>query len=406
MITKSTPNHSFTLLGKWGTDSSQRNTYKYYSGSSSISYDQGPRHTSDGLPYWKNCDHVKTNWLHPGWSLGFGQNRWNEAFAIPLYGPASWLNFHLPTSGQEELVSQPSIKEAAQGLMSDIEAGVPSSFLLFEDVAGGLISSSALAYNISALFANLVNLFGPKRSFRNVWQSLRMLSCADLGFKFGIKATTHDIGTCCTAVSNYTDWVRRNKALNSKPAATYAGTSTSKQTSRFVEEVRQYSSGWPTSAIPGTTAIVRTRQKQIQLKQVLHIQYPGNYFSRANYAIKSLGLDQPMSTIWAIIPMSFVVDYFVGVQSLATSVDQWLNTGDLGIREFGSAWLIQHELKLATADVLKYGNDRSAKSSTASIESSSFSRHPFGGSLFGYVRPSGFNIRRGVTCAELALQRR
>lgn len=150
---------------------------------------------------------------------------------------------------------------------------------------------------------------------------------------------------------------------------------------------------------------MRTRQKQIQLKQVLHIQYPENYFSRANYAIKSLGLDQPMSTIWAIIPMSFVVDYFIGVQSLATSVDQWLNTGDLGIREFGSAWLIQHELKRATADVLTYDHDGSAKSSTASIESSSFSRHPFGGSLFGYVSPKGFDIRRGVTCAELALQR-
>jgi hypothetical protein len=55
------------------------------------------------------------------------------------------------------------------------------------------------------------------------------------------------------------------------------------------------------------------------------VHYPMEYLTMKHYLEGRFGLNKPLTTLWAIVPLSFVVDYLFNVQDALTYVDNKLN---------------------------------------------------------------------------------
>lgn len=119
---------------------------------------------------------------------------------------------------------------------------------------------------------------------------------------------------------------------------------TTRNANRATEQLRPpewsgYSTWGQCYATPIKCSKETINEKSITIFGEYNVHYPQSFWSRSNYYISRLGLDRPMSTIWAIIPMSFVLDYFVSVQTLMDELDNELNRSLVSVIALGPQWM-------------------------------------------------------------------
>ena len=335
---KATPAHTIQCTSSWGGQ--LRESRNCYQGATYIEYEDGSRINSDGSPHWKRCTHVmkehydfmpytwtsyradgsfaESGSFHPLFCNG--SDLWNE-----LYG--SWYGCTAPTLNKSEV---------ARGFMNEVYGEVKTGFLSLEDVAG-LVGGKSIFKSARSAVESLINIVGPRRSFR---QAAKDLAGLDLGRKFSVNATFNDVVKALDFNNTFESY--RQKLRNRQDIwRLYKYSATQRVSTPTISRP----ASWPGHATWGqcynTSAytIGCTGLAQSTLYGWYKVHYPKKYFSRTNYSLKYYGLDKPLSTIWAIVPMSFVVDYFVSVQTILDELDHELNRSEVNVAQIGSNWV-------------------------------------------------------------------
>lgn len=345
---KTTPAQQIQCYSSW--DGSVQRCTTVNQGGSFIEYDDGSRINSDGSPHWKHCFH-KVDGLYSFTPYTYQTYRSDGSLAESgSFHPAScnalmyWLDYQYNQCDTPTL----NFSELARDFTNEIYGEVKTGFLSLEDVAG-LIGGKSIFKSARSAVESLINIVGPRRSFK---QAAKDLAGLDLGRKFSVNATFNDVVKALDFNSTFESY-RRKLADRQDTWRLYKRSVTDK-TSTAPRTVVPWWSGFATYGQcynTSTYEVSCTAEAQLSFFGWYKVHYPKKYFSRINYSTKYYGLDKPLSTIWAIIPMSFVVDYFISVQTILDELDHELNRSEVSVAQIGDNWACQRVRRSSVASM-------------------------------------------------------
>lgn len=335
------------------TASGTSTTYSDY-GTSTITYEAGPRFLN-GHPNWKGCTHIKTQgWIDVG---HMNAQQYNVApsgatmdLSIHNIPIGRWSTFGLTSSwASVGYPTPPSWGDVFDEVYADM-AGRGNDYLLsLEDLAGlfsGKTLWSAIRGTASAIdrlgkgirmTKRLARQFGYKKSLWATWTSAKDVVCEllglRLGYRFGFKTALNDIVDAVDFAGDCGKYIRKIAYRNGREDVTFSKLKTARASS--VSSVNGAMALAP-SEFRGALSNIRNMEYEyfdrvteayVSRRGVVagQVRYPVNYQTVRHYYESAFGLDKPLTTLWAIVPMSFVVDYLVNVQDMLTHVDNALN---------------------------------------------------------------------------------
>lgn len=423
MTTKSSAAIAKKLYNNWtvvtqlppATRTASNFIYSSLMGGFSLTYDRGPKHNADGSPFWKNCDHIKDSDTtyspyvfsvsHPSLQCWGSLNGYANTL---LCGSGSYLVKMLPYQ------ALPSIATTYNDHLNEIYGQVKPCMLGIENLAG-LFSGKSLyrsaEVGIRALLRTVVN--GNKTSFKDAVKAFMGL---DLAIQFSVKATISDIEQ---SLSLFEGWTNHIKKLRERQGSGVLMYKTSKSNQDSDEQLHTW--GWsnggelPQYAMPQSLQFEETRKASstTTLFTRAKVRYSEDTLSVINYMQGALGLNRPLSSIWAIIPLSFLLDYVVSIQTLCDELDSQLNR-DTAVQSMllvDQTWVTQVTKSTSTCTLPKgvcgyspyWGShEQVVVERTRSV----FSRHPLSlGSVYsGWSAVGQVTPRKAATVAEIAFQ--
>lgn len=385
IITKTEPiHHEMTVFsGKThyhypngsGWDQSWTDAFNTTYPAESISYERGPK-------YIRVDGHVKCNWkqcVHTGKVKPFPAvegYQHNFKAANPVGGlsyestmsnfrPAQWSDFTYPSPPPPEPID---LTDLANRMWTDLAGRCNEGLLTMEDLAG-LISGKSLWSGIRGIAQavsdmgravskakRLKRAFGAKASLYDCWtkskELVRQIVGGHLAYRFSFKTTLNDICQGFELANQFQAAVNKLQMRNSSNYLMYSKDWQSSKEAKLVyasDDARRhlfYAGRNPKSLfmpptgfdIPPVTCSTFTEQRA-RVYASAKVRYPAEYLTLKHYVQNWAGLDKPLTTIWAIVPLSFVVDYLLNVQDTLTYVDNKLN--DYGIYvDIRDAWCL------------------------------------------------------------------
>lgn len=372
--TKTTSAHQVYSVASLVANGDQANSrvedaYQYPVGESRITYERGPQRLNMAgkvVNHWKACRHTKAlssqgvecNFRHEIWnnSLHFAQTY--AAYTVPV---VRWSSFGL-YSNFARLPAPVVVDELMHEVYADIAGHARDSLLLLEDFAGFFSGKSlwkgirgvanateGVARSISTA-RKLGRAFGWKNSLYNMWlsskEAVRQVIGLRLGYRFSFKTTLNDIAQAVDFGYGFGQYLQQMQRRNTGRVLRYEKTDQNTNTvtevlspsqvmaKMFASAPRMHYKQWfyqPVNApasfygeLPGGI-IQRRAGYKAKAWAYASVRYPMEYLTMKHYLEGRFGLDKPLTTLWAIVPLSFVVDYLFNVQDALTYLDNKLN---------------------------------------------------------------------------------
>lgn len=411
-IIKSTPAHTVQNHWSYQIESSNSSSvrrqgyFSNYPGGQTIEYERGPKYIDIGgarCSNWKQCEHVQEDYW-TGHQSSFSISKQGIGAWPGWYQNASIFNVDVPASTSIFDMSVPYItmppddsESIWDTVFSDIAGRTKEYLLSLEDLAGLFggksmwtsIRSVGSAFNMLAKSIGhckkLGRAFGYKRSLYDMWlsskETVRQIVGLRLGYRFSFKTTLNDISEAIGFSADFSRFAQNIIKRNSSEFLKYSKRSSQENVdsiqvisannlygnlmNRVNAEFRSVM--FPNlrylknpSDLPNAT-IKKYARRETECFVKARVRYPSDYAGLAHYYQGKYGLDKPLTTLWAIVPLSFVVDYLFNVQDALTFVDNKLNDY-LVSTTIGSAWMCQTLLRAAQltipATILRFAQER------------------------------------------------
>lgn len=343
-----------------------------------ITYDEGPRiiHQPYAHPNWKRCMHQQASPAHAAFSCsnastvsffpGVTDSSEMRTAGLNVFD-GSWVFPSIPAMPTLDL------KDLAERMYADMAGRVDSYFLSLEDLAGffsgnSLFKAIRYAGSTTSIFAKSVRdlrrlqrAFGSRASLYNMWLSskelVRAICGLDLASRFSFKATLDDI---CQLASLITDASTRLASLrlrNDREVMRYTKTAQAADTNetvvsgsaikdRITEIFRKrfdYSPNPPQSAPANMFhdgRLIARSEARANVFSWARVHYPKQYLTMGRMLQDGLGLSKPLTTLWAIVPCSFLIDYILRVEERLTRLDNMLN--EVGVYvDIKDSWVVE-----------------------------------------------------------------
>jgi hypothetical protein len=316
--------------------------------------------------HWKTCEHLKASdrdgmyydFRKETYNQRSNQSFWNAAYTVPV---SSWSSFGL-SSNYAPLPSPVIVDDLMKEVYADIAGRANDSLLVLEDFAGffsgkslwkGIRGVANATEGVAKAISNARKLgraFGYKNSLYNMWlsskEAVRQVIGLRLGYRFSFKTTLNDIAKAVDFGYGFGQYLQQMQTRNSGRVLRYEkndqninnvtqNLSPSQVQSKILTDApNQNFKRWfysPISApssfrdsLPGGI-IQRRAGFKATAWAYASVHYPMEYLTMRHYLEGRFGLDKPLTTLWAIVPLSFVVDYLLNVQDAMTYLDNKLN---------------------------------------------------------------------------------
>jgi hypothetical protein len=368
--------------GAVAQDYTRTDSINFDAGRKSITYEVGPRRIEiDGrkVSAWKWCvADTSARWVHEPCTYTFHQVDNNASWLHDTYqyGSISLLPWRLNVKTSSNWPTYPSAIDRTQ-VYSDVWAKIAqrtnSSLLSLEDFAGFMSGRSlwsairSVGSHTNMLAKTIRDLrrvkrhFGGRESLYQLWQSAKAELCSvlglHLGYRFSFKTTLHDLDQACTWASEFDSYVR---SIATRQGGEYLPYSSSKvAVNENVETISPYlvsqmcygfgNYSYFNWIVPPPATIRYQAVRKLSVLAYAKVRYTTDRATVRRYLERQLGLDRPLSTLWAIVPLSFVIDYLIPVQDLASYFDNWLSDYDV-CTQFSSAWALETRYMQAICD--------------------------------------------------------
>jgi hypothetical protein len=388
--------HNKLVVTQAGSTNHWDYTWSRNVGDNKITYEEGPRYIRvDGkqMCNWKRCNHDRGE-FRSGLTYHLSQWGWwrsqNYEYAFDWYDcpVVGYSSFGL-SSYSGTIPPSSIVDELQEEVWADVAGRANEYLLSLEDFAGffsgkslwkGITGVAGAVNGVAKAIADCRKLgraFGWKNSIYNMWisskEAVRQALGLRLGYRFSFKTTLNDIVKAVDFGRDFGQFAREITKRNSSEFLRYSKRATVSGDPSIVLyddaalEARFLSSS-PNSAAKryfinpygDTTGAVR---RQLPVARVLkrggrtavafvkaRVRYPVDYATMSHYYQGRFGLDKPLTTLWAIVPLSFVVDYLFNVQDALTYVDNKLNDY-LVATNIGSAWVCNTTFRESVLDI-------------------------------------------------------
>lgn len=302
---------------EWTSGSNHGTQVSTFSNLNRIEYGEGRSHNPDGSSRWKACTHTwmvrsrlalsgevrdayggyhSINWFYPG-SMGVYQDKASRATA------------RVKTATLAEMFH--AAEYVMEGRMSQTLLPFTDLFQLCRKVEG-----------LGPMDAVMTSLLAPFRTKpKNLSELVKKLAGADLAWKFGVKTLIDTmlqslrIGAQVDAHLQRLTRIQNAQQRNFKVSVNdkFAGESGHTRSFLFNRfSVAAVEADYQVSALASTELHFKTS-----------VRYDTSDAVRTRLVWDALGLSNIFSTAWDLVPLSFVVDWFVGVQKLASRLDSY-----------------------------------------------------------------------------------
>lgn len=284
-----------------------------------ITYEEGPAHLRDGATNWKACNHYWA--LNP--NRGFVSGRvWNSQDSRPPYGAVWYLPGNTQYFQQKAQSATSRLKPKTDSEMLHeatyvMEGRLNQTLLPITDLiqlvrkVDGLGSGDAL----------LTSLLAPFRTKpKNLSELIKKAAGADLARKFGVQTLWKTMTDALKQGAVVDNHLRRLERIQN-----------SQQRNFKVSVLDRWSGESGTADFGGSPwghVLVRADYQVGSLAETsIHfrtsVRYDTSDALRTRLVWDSLGLSNIFSTAWDLMPLSFVVDWFVKVQEFANRLDSY-----------------------------------------------------------------------------------
>lgn len=390
-------------------------------GAFSLTCDDGPQHNADGSPRWKNCSHTQSYKIEYRPLSAFAQSGDSHIFSY-AGTLGSWFTEILPGSGSltnnawPSLPSMPSLATTYQDHLNEIYGQVKPSMLGIENLAS-LFGGKSLFKTTEQALRSLIAITPKKAStFKDAAKALFGM---DLAKKFSVDSTARDIES---SINLFEGWRQHIKKLRERQNSGYLLYKTTKSNSVSVEQDCLWARRWtgilPNSLLPYDNLMFREQVRRSCATTCFtqaKVRYTQDTLSVVNYLQGALGLNRPLSSIWAIMPLSFLLDYVISIQTLCDELDSTLNRSNAvqEMLQVGETWSCSKILSTCdaalppgTTGYLKREAHGTHGGCSIHIEQSSFERHPLAlSSVYeGWSDVGQVTLSKAATVGEIAFQ--
>jgi hypothetical protein len=226
-------------------------------------------------------------------------------------------------------------------------AGLVSGKSLIKSITGVANASQLLARSITS-GRRLTKAFGRKASLYDMWLSskelVRQIIGLHLGYRFSFRTTLNDFATSCTFGAEFGEYLsqirkrnnsgflryeKRIQSTNEDEPTVYSKRDVYSQMFQRSDHLRTLyvPSGHQREFEDRITPAKLSRRSGVEATAFVQarVRYPFSYGTLSHFLTSKFGLDKPLTTLWAIVPCSFLVDYLLNVQEALTYVDNKLN---------------------------------------------------------------------------------
>lgn len=283
--------------------------------SNRIEYDDGPIHHPDGSTNWKRCVHTWNQSLSPCGLRGRMRNRWDSYLVDWLY--PSWNTWGSYVRSGYSRVKPATAAEmlheaeyAMQGRLNQTLLPITDLVQLFRKVDG-----------LGAADAIMTSLLAPFRAKPKTWSDLvKKVAGADLARKFGVQTlmtTLTDAIQIGKVIENHLrklERIQNSQQRNFKVTVNdrYVGGSMSQQ---------NFAGNWEETLVKADAEVGGIASTSIHFRT--SVRYDTSDALRTRLVWDALGLSNLFSTAWDLMPLSFVIDWFVRVQEFVARVDSY-----------------------------------------------------------------------------------
>lgn len=393
-ITKIQPATTVTFPNRLVLSGQMTSTYSYTTsynaGENKIVYGEGPKYLriDGGMQCnWKPCVHsrgfyisgltadLKTEMISDNGAFWLQNYNW---YGCPV---ALYSGYTLDATGR--LLPPSSLVDDLMAEVYQDIAGRTNEYLLSLEDFAGLFSGKSLWKGIRGVAGainglakatsdcrKLAKAFGWKSSLYNMWlsskETVRQALGLRLGYRFSFKTTLNDIVKAVEFGHGFGQFAAQITKRNSSEFLRYSKTATV-----YADEDRRYYEGHDASRYflrysPNNSAksyfsdarnesyfkatISRRGGRSAVAFAKARVRYPVDYLTMSHYYQGRFGLDKPLTTLWAIVPLSFVVDYLFNVQDALTYVDNKLSDY-LVATNISSAWVSNKTFREGVLDI-------------------------------------------------------
>lgn len=344
-----------------------------------ITYAEGPRRIGQNPmhPNWKLCHHTGkpsqfsgTDYHAKVETVGNPFTTYTESWGANPFTGYPW---QFPAAPDMPSID---LNDLYKRMYSDLAGRVDSYFLSLEDLAGFLSGESLLktvksvasaANKCAVAVAQLKRLkrkFGWRTSLYQMWtrssELVREVIGLRLGYRFAFKATLNDIVEAVDASLALSTDVNRLSVRNTRHVMHYVKEfnasnrntktmSASEFRNHFAECFAQKVAVVPPAEVCPDATLLNIARCSAKLHCWATVRYPERYVTSARIMQSRFGLDKPLSTLWAIVPCSFLIDYLMNVQELAENADNALNEFDVLVN-IRDAWLLTSRTRTVGID--------------------------------------------------------
>ena len=356
IIHKTTPAVTHTVRSSWQnphTKGGYRDTTVNV-GHSSISYEDGPRYYKDGSLRWKRCHHIRYEYRNHNEKYSYVVNDGiNNVQEVGNLSPWGFVTID-PEYRLATRVPDPAkvmYGDALRDHVNEVYGIIPPDMLSLENVSGFITGRSFVKSAGNAL-KSLARLAGKDRSF---FQAVKAVTGAHLGWKFSVETTVRDVKRTFSLPRRYQEYLQKINFRNKTDWVRFKTTTanTERNEIRFVVQQGERAfldwNRWPTYAQPrfGTVCTeYLEKRSEITLYSSAKVRYPSTFSDFSRFLQQTWGLDRPLSTVWAIVPLSFVVDYFVSIETLLDELDSQLNRTEVSVLNHSRIWSCQKDHSL------------------------------------------------------------
>jgi hypothetical protein len=399
-------------------------TYADY-GTNTITYDAGPRYLN-GHPNWKGCYHTKSQgWIDVGllnatryevarYPVGatMDEHVWN----VPL---GRWASFGLASASTSVGYPTPTPWDDVFDEVYADMAGRGNEYLLSLESLAGLFSGKTLWSAIRGtanafdrlekgvkMTKRLARAFGYKKSLWATWTSakdaIREVLGLRLGYRFGFKATLNDIVDAVDLASSYGRYVRKIAYRNGREDVSFSKTRTVRNS--WTDSVsgaldrapNEFRSALYNIRHMDYEYFPRVAEATVSRRACVtgQVRYPVTYSTVRHYYESAFGLDKPLTTLWAIVPMSFVIDYLVNVQDMLAHVDSKLNDY-LVAMNIRLAWALEKGSRQAYVSIPAWSDSHDGTDDNAWYCHTSATKATYGSKFFRRYPISTSSVRSG-----------
>lgn len=381
-----------------------------------IEYEEGSPHDRTGATNWKSCTH---SWQSAKGQAPFVYDAWHTDRPATTrvrnvaYYPDGYNTFQQMAARAVRQVKRPTTAEMLHAAQYVMEGRLNQTLLPITDLVQLARKVDGLG-SIDALFTSILAPFRAKpKSFGDL---IKKISGADLARKFGFSTLWKTITDTLQVGKVVDNHLRRLERIqNSQQRNFKVSVSDTVETEHGTANVGSYHQN--NSVITADYVAGALCQTSIHFRT--SVRYDTSDTLRTRLAWDALGLSNLFSTAWDLMPLSFVIDWFVGVQRFVARLESYyFHTVPLErLTELQDVWITS--TRKGFVDLNRFKGVRNGKNEGSvvgpaqsyRIECGDFVRYPVDNGAMSLWLPSlkiggtSLTLAQNITGLELLVQR-